>query len=142
MFAVIHYYMLGIFRGDPHPVPKRKEAKHNPLQRIAYLSVAAFLLPIQMTSGFLYWSYNSWAAWGLDWLSLPVIAAIHILGAFGVLSFLIGHVYMTTTGHTIFAHIRAMITGWEEIQEGVELEDWEKRRRQGSPAGEPQSPLA
>jgi thiosulfate reductase cytochrome b subunit len=126
--------MFGIFRGDPHPVPKRKEAKHNPLQRIAYLSVAAFLLPVQMISGFLYWSYNSWAAWGLDWLSLPVVAAIHILGAFGVLSFLVGHIYMTTTGHTIFAHIRAMITGWEEIPEGVELEDWEKRRRKGRQA--------
>jgi hypothetical protein len=35
-----------------------------------------------------------------------------------------------------------MITGWEEIQEGVELEDWEKRRRQGTPPYEPQSPSA
>ena len=142
MFSVIHYYMIGIFRGDPHPVPKRKEAKHNPLQRIAYLSVAMFLLPVQMISGFLYWSYNSWLAWGLDWLSLPVVAAIHILGAFGVLSFLVGHIYMTTTGHTLFAHIRAMITGWEEIQEGVELEDWEKRQRKGRPAEETKAPSA
>jgi hypothetical protein len=33
---------------------------------------------------------------------------------------------MTTTGHTIFAHIRAMITGWEEVEVDVEIEDWEK----------------
>jgi hypothetical protein len=59
-----------------------------------------------------------------------------------VLSFLVGHVYMTTTGHTLFAHIRAMITGWEEIQEGVELEDWEKRRRKGRHAAEAEVPSA
>ncbi len=47
-------------------------------------------------------------------------------GAFFILSFVIVHVYMTTTGHTVFAHIKAMITGWEDIEEGVEIEDWEK----------------
>jgi thiosulfate reductase cytochrome b subunit len=26
------------------------------------------------------------------------------------------HVYLTTTGHTVFAHIKAMITGWEEAE--------------------------
>ena len=65
MFQVIRYYSWGIFKGESHPVPKRKEAKHNPLQRLVYLSLAAFLLPLQMLSGFLYWGYNSWNAWGL-----------------------------------------------------------------------------
>jgi thiosulfate reductase cytochrome b subunit len=74
MLAVMRYYAYGIFRGESHPVPKRREAKHNPLQRLVYLSLAALLLPIQMVTGFLYWSYNSWQAWGLSWLSLQVIA--------------------------------------------------------------------
>ncbi len=65
MFQVVLYYSYGIFKGESHPVPKRKEAKHNPLQRLVYLSLAAFLLPVQMASGFLYWGYNSWKAWGL-----------------------------------------------------------------------------
>jgi len=50
-------------------------------------------------------------------------------GAFFILSFIIVHVYMTTTGHSIFAHIKAMITGWEDIEEGVKIEDWEKASR-------------
>ena len=58
MFQVVLYYSYGIFKGESHPVPKRKEAKHNPLQRLVYLSLAAFLLPLQMASGFLYWGYN------------------------------------------------------------------------------------
>ena len=129
MFAVIRYYTYGIFRGESHPVPKRKDAKHNPLQRLVYLSLAAMLLPIQMVTGFLFWSYNSWEAWGLNWLSLYVIATIHLAGAFAILSFLVVHLYMITTGHTVFAHTRAMITGWEEVKEGTEIEDWEQKER-------------
>jgi thiosulfate reductase cytochrome b subunit len=124
---VIRYYSYGIFHGETHPVPKRKEAKHNPLQRLVYLSLAALLLPIQMATGFLYWGYNSWQAWGLSWLSLPVVAFIHMAGAFAILSFVVVHVYMITTGHTIFAHTRAMITGWEEVEEGTQIEDWEQK---------------
>ena len=126
MFAVIRYYSYGIFRGETHPVPKRKDAKHNPLQRLTYLSLAALLLPVQMASGFLYWGYNSWADWGLEGLPLGVIALVHMIGAFAILAFIVVHVYMTTTGHSIFAHTKAMITGWEEIDEEVEIEDWER----------------
>ena len=130
MISVIRYYGYGIFRGEPHPVPKRLDAKHNPLQRLTYLSLAALLLPIQMITGFLYWGYNSWVDWGFSFLSLQVVALIHTAGAFAILSFLIVHLYMTTTGHTIFAHIKAMITGWEEVQEDLPIEDWEQRAGQ------------
>jgi thiosulfate reductase cytochrome b subunit len=126
LFAVIRYYGYGIFMNEPHPVPKRKEAKHNPLQRLTYLGLAAALLPLQMASGFLYWAYNSWGEWGIDFLSLGLIAFIHMAIAFAILIFLIVHIYMTTTGHTIFAHIKAMITGWEEISETIQIEEWEK----------------
>ncbi len=129
MLSMVRYYSYGIFRGEPHPVPKRKDAKHNPLQRLVYLSLAALLLPIQMGSGFLYWSYNSWNDWGLQWLPLEVVALIHLAGAFSILSFLVVHVYMTTTGHSVFAHIRAMITGWEQVEEGTRIEDWEQKQR-------------
>jgi thiosulfate reductase cytochrome b subunit len=129
VLAVVRYYAYGIFRGESHPVPKRREAKHNPLQRLVYLSLAALLLPVQMVTGFLYWSYNSWQAWGLSWLSLPVIASIHMAGAFAILSFIVVHLYMITTGHTIFTHTRAMITGWEEVAEGTQIEEWEQKDR-------------
>ena len=128
MFSVIRYYSYGIFVGETHPFPKRKEAKHNPLQRLVYLSLAAFLLPLQMVSGFLYWGYNSWDAWGIEFLSLKLVAYAHLFGAFSILTFLIVHVYMTTTGHSLSAHIKAMITGWEEVSKDVPVEDWEKKR--------------
>jgi thiosulfate reductase cytochrome b subunit len=133
MLLVIRYYSYGIFRGEPHPVPKRKEAKHNPLQRLTYLSLAAFLLPFQMITGFLYWGYNSWAAWGLGPFSLKALAVLHTMGGFAILMFLVIHVYMTTTGHTIFAHIKAMITGWEEVSEDTPVEEWEQAQQRTNP---------
>lgn len=127
MLEVVLYYSYGIFRGDAHPVAKKKHAKHNPLQRIVYLSIAVIALPIQMFSGFLYWGYNYWTQWGLGWLSLEVVVFVHMAVAFGILSFIIVHVYMTTTGHTLFSHIKAMITGWEEVEEDTVIEDWERK---------------
>ena len=41
---------------------------------------------------------------------------VDILGAFALLAFTIIHVYMTTTGHTPTSHIKAMITGWDEVE--------------------------
>ena len=125
LFEVMAYYAWGIFQGKPHPVKKRKDAKHNPLQRLTYMALSSILLPVQMMTGFLYWMYNSWAAWGLDWLSLEAVALIHTACGFAVLVFLLVHVYMTTTGHKVTAHVAAMITGWEEVEEDTPIEDWE-----------------
>jgi thiosulfate reductase cytochrome b subunit len=127
MLAVMRYYAYGIFRGEAHPVPKRKEAKHNPLQRLTYLGLAAALLPIQMATGFLYWGYNSWAAWGISGITLQIIAMVHTAGAFAILTFLVVHLYMTTTGHKISAHVKAMVTGWEEVEKDEKVEEWEQR---------------
>ena len=129
MLLVVRYYAYGIFRGESHPVPKRKDAKHNPLQRLVYLSLAAIHLPVQMISGILYWGYNSWAEWGIGNLALGPVALVHTAGAFAILSFLVVHLYMITTGHSVFAHTRAMITGWEEVEDDLPIEAWEKAQR-------------
>jgi len=35
---------------------------------------------------------------------------------------------MTTTGHSLFAHIKAMITGWEDVSKETVIEEWEKAK--------------
>ena len=47
---------------------------------------------------------------------LEAVATLHVLGAYMITAFFFIHVYLTTTGHTVFAHIKAMITGWEEVE--------------------------
>ena len=128
MLEVMRYYAVGIFRGEPHPVPKRREAKHNPLQRLTYLALAAALLPVHMVTGLLYWGYNSWSVWQLGWLSLGTLAFLHMAGAFAILSFLVVHLYMITSGHRVLTHTKAMITGWEDVEEGTLVASWEKAK--------------
>jgi thiosulfate reductase cytochrome b subunit len=115
LFHVILYYMIGIFKGDPHPVPKTERAKHNPLQRLTYLSISVFLIPFQMATGLLYYLYNSWTQLGIEGVDLGTVAFLHMAGAFALLVFLVVHVYMTTTGHSLTAHFRAMCSGWEDV---------------------------
>jgi thiosulfate reductase cytochrome b subunit len=113
----IKYYMSGIFKGEPHPVKKTPENKMNPLQRLVYFGLVWFLLPVQIISGLIYMYYgkpNSLMGFA-ETLRMP--AFVHLLFAFLIFAFVIGHVYMTTTGHTIFSNIKAMITGWEEEEE-------------------------
>lgn len=114
--AMIKYYALGIFTNAPHPFRQSTRRKHNPLQRLAYLFFWLVISPIIWFSGWFYLFYSDWATWGLDgFLSLEWVAFFHTLGAFLILFFFIAHVYLTTAGHTVTSHIKAMITGWEEV---------------------------
>ena len=118
VLAMIHYYTIGIFTNSPHPFRKTVVQKHNPLQRLAYLALLAFISPLIWVSGLFYLFYGDWARFGLDaYLSLEWVAVTHTLGAFMITAFFFIHVYLTTTGHTLTAHIKAMITGWEEVEE-------------------------
>ncbi len=117
VFAMVRYYSYGIFVHAPHPYHKTAQSKHNPLQRLAYLALLAMISPLIWGSGLLYLSYAYWKGWGFpDWLSLAGVATTHTIGGFLMFAFFIVHVYLTTTGHTLTAHIKTMITGWEEIE--------------------------
>ncbi len=123
LFSVVFYYAWGIFQGKSHPVQKSKGAKHNPLQRLAYLGISAMLLPVQMVTGLLYYLYNDISVI----LPLQILAVVHTLIALLLINFLVIHLYMTTTGHSLFSHITGMITGWEEIYETTKIEEWETK---------------
>ncbi|MCG7862406.1 MAG: tetrathionate reductase family octaheme c-type cytochrome [Candidatus Thiodiazotropha endolucinida] len=116
VLAVARYYSVDIFKNQPHPFRATKLHKHNPLQRLAYLLFKLVLAPAVWISGLLYLFYNDWSQWGLGGLELGLIAFMHTLAAYLLAVFFIGHVYLTTTGHTVTAHIKAMLTGWEEIE--------------------------
>ncbi|MHB1115728.1 cytochrome b/b6 domain-containing protein [Sideroxydans sp.] len=114
--AMMAFYSVGIFKGAPHPYRPTVLKKHNPLQRLAYLGVLLFIGPLLWVSGWCYLFFGDWKAWGVDGLlSLEWVAFFHTAGAFMMLAFLIAHIYLTTTGHTPLSHIKAMITGWEEV---------------------------
>jgi len=116
----IVYYVSGIFEGAPHPTEKTGLSKLNPLQRIIYLGFKLLLVPITIISGILYMLYKTFDLNNLIVIEdypLGAIAFWHTLGAILLMIFLLVHVYMTTTGKTPTSNIKAMITGYEELEE-------------------------
>jgi thiosulfate reductase cytochrome b subunit len=123
------YYAFGMFKGEKHPVEKTGLTKLNPLQRLVYLSFKLVLVPMTVISGIFYLLHKSFDQNDVvvvREMSLENIANWHTAGAFLLMVFLIVHVYMTTTGHTPTSNIKAMITGYEELEEDVESEPLDK----------------
>jgi Ni/Fe-hydrogenase b-type cytochrome subunit len=108
------FYLYGIFRAAPHPFEPDPRHKLNPLQKITYLALLNVLLPFQIVTGLLLWGANRWPSTFAAVGGLKVLAPAHTLGAFLFLAFVIGHVYLATTGDTPLSLLRAMITGFEE----------------------------
>jgi len=118
--AQIDYYVTGIFRNAPHPTKKSLISKLNPMQRLVYLGLKILFIPVMVLSGLLYMFYRYPIHGRIESLGfddLTTIAYIHTLGAYILLAFVLVHVYLITTGHTLTSNLKAMITGWEELDE-------------------------
>ncbi len=127
----ILYYISGIFKSEKHPTQKTTLSKLNPLQILVYLGFKLILIPLIVITGILYMFHKhveSNTVITISNIKLEPIALLHTLGAFLLIAFLIVHIYMTTTGHTITSNISAMITGYEELEEEQEQEI-DKRRK-------------
>ncbi len=109
------YYLKGIFAGEAHPFAKDARRKLNPLQQVTYFGILNVLLPLQIATGVLIWGAQRWPG-VVEWFGgLPVIAPVHALVAWLFGSFVVLHVYLTTTGHTPMSSIKAMMSGWDEV---------------------------
>lgn len=113
--AMAKYYLTGIFTNAPHPFRQTTLRKHNPLQRLAYLFVKLLINPLIWVSGLLYMYYASWDSLGITFITLGDIALLHTFAAFLMVIFFVVHIYFATAGHTPTSHIKAMITGYEEV---------------------------
>ncbi|MEJ2759494.1 MAG: cytochrome b/b6 domain-containing protein [Anaerolineales bacterium] len=110
------FYISGIFKGEEHPFEKTRRNRLNPIQKITYFAILNVLLPAQVITGILMWGVQQWPELAAKLGGLPLLAPIHTLVAWSFVSFVIVHVYMTTTGHTPMAGIKSMMLGWDEVE--------------------------
>jgi len=131
------YYLEGIFKGKGHPFEKVKEKKLNPLQQVTYFGLLNVLLPLQIITGALMWGVQRWSQASSLFGGLPFLAPFHSLIAWLFASFIVAHVYLTTTGVTVLDDIRAMVTGYErvEVEHGGEVGQG-MADQPGAPVGE------
>jgi thiosulfate reductase cytochrome b subunit len=111
------YYGYGILMGEQNPHHSTPDNKFNPMQQMAYLAIMLLLIPLQLVSGLLLWDAKRFA----DFINLAggikIVDTVHVFLFLFFTSFLFVHVYLATLGHTATAHIKAMFTGYEELEE-------------------------
>ena len=116
--AQAEYYIFGIFRNAPHPTKKTVLSKLNPLQKLVYAGLKVLVIPVMVITGLLYMFYRypqRYEVVSLNIGGLQVIATLHTIGAFLLVSFFIAHLYLITTGNTVTSNLKAMITGYEDL---------------------------
>jgi thiosulfate reductase cytochrome b subunit len=119
---VIRFYAYGVFKGEKHPHKKVIWRKHNPLQILAYFGLKMAIFPLVWITGILYMTYNFWEHIPDAGFYLNIVANLHLLAAYIVAAFIIIHLYLLTIGHGFRAHVKPMITGYEEIDLSPEEE--------------------
>ncbi|MDA8240801.1 MAG: cytochrome b/b6 domain-containing protein [Nitrospiraceae bacterium] len=111
------YYGYGILMGEPNPHHSSPDNKFNPMQQMAYLAIMLLLIPLQLLSGLLLWDAKRFS----DFINLAggikIVDTVHVFLFLFFMSFLFVHIYLATLGHTATAHIKAMFTGYEELEE-------------------------
>ncbi len=116
-FRQAMYYGYGIFRGEPNPHRVDPYYKFNPLQRMLYQILMLFLLPLQFATGLLMWDVKRFSG-VIDMVGgLRVVDTVHVLIFIFFVFYMCFHPYLATLGHTPTAHIKAMITGYEDVDE-------------------------
>lgn len=110
------YYISGIFKNEAHPFEKRPDSRMNPIQKATYFGILNVLLPLQILTGALMWGVQKVPAIANWFGGLPFLAPFHSLVAWTFATFIVGHIYMTTTGATPLEAMRGMVTGYEEVE--------------------------
>jgi thiosulfate reductase cytochrome b subunit len=113
------YYGLGIFKGDPHPYHASEDEKFNPLQKWAYIGVMFGLVPLLGLTGILLLAPGSFAGLLEKVGGLGMVSRVHAMLGFAAGAFLVSHVYLATTGSSVFDAFISMVTGWvnEEVSD-------------------------
>jgi len=118
--AQLNYYIFGIFRNAPHPTKKTVLTKMNPMQKLTYFGLKILVIPLSVTSGLLYIFYRYPTKHGIDAINiqnLEFVAVFHTLAAILLVLFFIIHLYLITTGETLTSNLKAMLTGYEELED-------------------------
>jgi len=107
----LEWYLIGIFKGEPHPYHAAPEHKFNPLQHLTYVGVMYVMYPLLLLSGVALLFPGLLAKDVLGYPGSFWMAAIHwIMAAAGIL-FLAGHLYLGSMGDKVRDLYAAMLDG-------------------------------
>jgi thiosulfate reductase cytochrome b subunit len=121
-FRQMEFYGYGIFKGDPNPHHPSAYAKFNALQSMLYQIIMMLLVPLQFFTGLLLWDVTRFSSMVDLFGGVRVVDTIHVLLFILFCGFIVVHVYLASLGHTPSAHFKAMITGYEDVDDAHQPE--------------------
>jgi len=107
--GVIKYYVFGFFKKKV----RKKTGKYNAGQKLLY-SAWTILLLFQIATGFAMYLPESFSGFMYLFGGLNHFKAWHAIGAWIFVITTMVHVYLGTTGTTLFDFYKQMITGYEK----------------------------
>lgn len=131
MLAMVRFYSFGVFKGERSPYEKTYRRKHNPLQAATYFVIKWAVFPAVWSSGIAYLTYNFWEPMPNSGFWLPIVANLHLIAAYVVVTFVIVHIYLLTIGLGFLHHIKPMITGFDEVELTPEQEAYLEQNEPG-----------
>ena len=84
---------------------------------MTYQIVMILLVPMQFYTGVLLWDVNRFAASIQMFGGVRVVDTVHVVLFIFFIGFIFIHPYLASLGHTSLAHFKAMITGYEEVDD-------------------------
>ncbi len=111
------WYVSGIFRGRRSPYPETARRKFNPMQALTYAVLMYGWFPVLAGTGLMLLFPELAPARFLGWGGVWPAAVLHLTAGFAGTLFLLGHLYLATTGQTVLSHFEAMLTGGEFAKE-------------------------
>lgn len=119
-FRQLQFYGYGVFRGDPNPHHVSMYHKFNPMQSMAYQIIMMLLVPLQIFTGLLLWNVTQFSSLVDKFGGVRVVDTAHVVLFIIFTGFIMVHPYLASLGHTPTAHFKAMITGYEEVEDEAE----------------------
>ncbi len=116
MLRQLAFYGYGLFKGQPNPHRIGVYRKFNALQSMTYQIVMILLVPLELYTGVVLWDLQRFGG-TVALLGGPrVVSTLHVALCVVFIVFLFVHVYLTTLGRSAGEHVKAMLTGYEEVE--------------------------
>ena len=109
------YYISGLFKGQQPPFPLSEKRKFNPLQKVSYLMVMYFLVPILMITGMGLLFPETIIENVYNVSGIFLTAVLHASLGFLVSIFLIVHLYVASIGKHPLNNFISIINGYHDI---------------------------
>ena len=105
------YYLLGIYKGKKNPAGHDPAKRLNAMQQVAYISVLFVFFPMLIGSGLAMFIPEIIPAQIMGMDGERFVSMAHTAAAFLMIIFIVVHLYLCTTGETVTALFKSMITG-------------------------------